>query len=103
MFEVDKAARTFAAVGTVAYNGSNGGLAGQDTYLVRTSDWFAWDGKHPDHAAQFATEKLAMAAALSCPGPSFRMPRRNSIHTVETLDGSAVAPENGPIGWPHTV
>jgi hypothetical protein len=96
MFEDDETVRTYAAMGTVAFNGSNGALAGQETYLVRRSDWFAWDGKHPDHAAQFATEELAMAAALSCPGPSSRMPRRTSIHAVETLDLSAVAPGTGP-------
>jgi hypothetical protein len=98
MFEDQERARTYAAVGTIAFNGSNAALAGQETYLVRTSDWFAWDGKHPDHAAQFATEELAMAAALSCPGPSFRMPGRNSIHALDTFGLSAVDLGTNPVG-----
>ncbi len=74
----------YVAVGIIADNGSNRGVAGQETYLVSTSDWFAWDGERPDHAAQFSSRKLAMAAALSCRGPLFRMPRPDSVHAVET-------------------
>jgi hypothetical protein len=84
MHDVDDAGKKYLAVGIIADNGSNAGLAGQNTYLVSTSDWFAWDGEHADHAAQFATRGLAMAAALSCSGPLFRMPHLDSIRAVET-------------------
>ena len=75
-------------MGVVADNGANGGMAGQDTYLVNASDWFAWDGARPDHAAHFCSPKLAMEAALSCPGPLFRMPDPESIHVIERKEVS---------------
>jgi len=84
MREIGDAGRSYFAVGVIANNGSNGAVAGQNTYLVSTSDWFVWDGESPDHAARFATQELAMAAALSCLGPLFRMPHLDSIHAVET-------------------
>jgi hypothetical protein len=74
----------YIVLGVIAPNGSNQAIAGQDTYLVSTSsDWFAWDGEHPDHASKFATADLALAAARTCRGPIFRMPDPKSIHVMQ--------------------
>lgn len=83
MREDDDSWPGFIAAGVIADNGSNRGVAGQTTYLVSTSDWFVWDGEHPDHAARFATPGQALAAARACLGPLFRMPRPESIHAIE--------------------
>lgn len=74
----------YIVLGVIALNGTNQALAGQDTYLVSTaSDWFAWDGEHPDHATKFSTAELALAAARTCRGPIFRMPEPASIHVIK--------------------
>jgi hypothetical protein len=70
--------------GVIAPNGTNQAIAGQHTYLVSTSsDWFAWDGQHADHATRFPTAELALAAAHACRGPIFRMPASASLHVIE--------------------
>ncbi|MDQ6639621.1 MAG: hypothetical protein M3Z15_08155 [Pseudomonadota bacterium] len=77
----------YIVLGVIAPNGSNQMIAGQDTYLVSTSsDWFAWDGEHSDHASKFSTPELALAAARTCRGPIFRMPEPRSIHVVKVED-----------------
>ena len=74
----------YIVLGVIAPNGSNQAIAGQDTYLVSTSsDWFAWDGEHADHASRFPTAELALAAARTCRGPIFRMPEPASIHVIK--------------------
>ena len=77
----------YIVLGVIAANGSNQAIACQDTYLVSTSsDWFAWDGEHPDHASRFPTAELALAAAHTCRGPIFRMPEPASIHVIKLDD-----------------
>jgi len=74
----------YIVLGVIAANGHNQAVAGQDTYLVSTSsDWFAWDGEHSDHASKFSTEEHALAAARTCRGPVFRMPEPASIHVLQ--------------------
>ena len=76
----------YVVLGVIAPNGSNKAIAGQDTYLTSTSDWFAWDGEEVDRASKFPTAELALAAALTCRGPIFRMPDPGTIHVIKTDD-----------------
>ena len=74
----------YIVLGVIAQNGTNGSIAGQDTYLVSTrSGWFAWDGEHSNHAAVFPTPELALAAAETCRGPIFRLPDPTTIHVLK--------------------
>jgi hypothetical protein len=77
----------YIVLGVIAPNGSNQAIAGQDTYLTSTSsDWFAWDGKNPAHAARFPTAELALAAAYTCRGPIFRLPDPASFNVIKLDD-----------------
>ena len=80
-------AGNFIVHGVIADNGSNAVMVGRTTYLVRASDWFAWDGDRPDHAARFLDEEAALAAATSCTGPLFRLPDPDTVSVIELHSG----------------